>query len=120
MSRADDDMDEHAISFGPFRLLATQRLLLEGEKRADSDEVARVFRHDVAAARGTRAWCRVRLQLCSASKAVAKARSPPWSLPLETAGCCWCSTIVSLSLTRRPAWRRQLLAERQASASWRP
>src|SRR5580704_11808027 len=25
-------MDEHAISFGPFRLLATQRLLLEGEK----------------------------------------------------------------------------------------
>src|SRR6266478_3645218 len=25
-------MDEHAISFGPYRLLAAQRLLLEGEK----------------------------------------------------------------------------------------
>ena len=42
------------------------------------------------------------------------------SLPLETTGCCCCSTIVSMSLTRRPAWRRRFSAERQASSFWRP
>src|ERR1700683_4465949 len=32
MNSADASMDGHAISFGPFRLVAAQRLLLEGDK----------------------------------------------------------------------------------------
>src|SRR6266576_99573 len=115
-------MDGGAISFGPFRLLAAQRLLLEGDKpvrlgsRAfdilatllerpgesiGKDELIsrtwpKTFVEDANLKIQTSAWCRARLRPCSAWEFAPRTRFPTWSPALETSGCCCCSTIASM------------------------